>query len=330
MEARQDWIDYAKGMGIIMVVYGHVLRGIHNAGFQLSDFFFNVSDTLIYGFHMPLFFFLSGFLFSKCFNKRGASPFLSDKVKALLYPYILWTLLQSGIELMFSGYTNNHLNLSDLLKSLYSPRAQFWFLHALFMMYLGTAIIFAISGKYGAVFSFMLAGFLYIFPQTIDMALFGPFIANYVYFAAGIICFESGMGSRQLPGTRWATIAAGAAFGAIGMLAVQSHTSGVSFIGFLLALSGTLFILILATRMSNARGPAILKSLGQKTMPIYLAHIMAGSGARIILDKFFQFHDVLLHIIVGTVAGIVLPLLAYHFAKTRGFTFVFEFPARVR
>jgi fucose 4-O-acetylase-like acetyltransferase len=330
MEGRQDWIDYAKGMGIIMVVYGHVLRGIHAADIQLSESFFAVSDTLIYGTHMPLFFFLSGLLFSKCLLKRGTSSFVRDKFKALLYPYVVWTLLQSATELIFSGYTNNQLHFSNLLTSLYIPRAQFWFLHALFMMYLCSAIIFVFSERYGAAISFMLSGFLYAFPQVVNLAFFGPFITNYVYFTSGIVCCSMGMGEWRLPTSRWFTLATGAAFVAIGALAVRQHTSGISLLGFLLALSGTLFILTLATRMSNANGPALLKMLGQKTMPIYLGHIIAGSGARIMLDKFFQMHDVTLHIIIGTVAGIVLPLWTYRIAKARGFTFVFEFPVATR
>lgn len=330
MEGRQDWIDYAKGMGIIMVVYGHVLRGLHSANIQLSETFFNVSDAFIYGTHMPLFFFLSGLLFSKCLHKRGTASFLGDKVKVLLYPYVLWTLLQSAMELMFSGYTNHQLQLSDLLTGLYIPRAQFWFLHALFMMYLCTATIFSFSEKYGAMFSLTLAGVLYAFPQVVDTAFFGPFITNYVYFTVGIVCCGFGMGRWQLPTNRRACVASGAAFFALGILAAYNRTSGISVLGFLLAISGTWFIATLATRMSHARGPLLLKSLGQKTMPIYLAHIIAGSGARILLERFFHLHDAFLHAVIGTLAGILLPLLVYEIAQKRGLNFIFEFPAGAR
>jgi hypothetical protein len=64
---------------VATVEVGHILRGIHNANFPLSDIFCTVSDALIYGFHMPLFFFVLGFLFSKYLDKRGTSSFLTDK-----------------------------------------------------------------------------------------------------------------------------------------------------------------------------------------------------------------------------------------------------------
>lgn len=46
---RIEWIDTAKGIGIILVLLGH------------ADF--EPFSKIIYMFHIPLFFFISGFLF---------------------------------------------------------------------------------------------------------------------------------------------------------------------------------------------------------------------------------------------------------------------------
>ncbi|MBC2147496.1 acyltransferase family protein [Listeria booriae] len=75
---RMDWIDTAKGIGIFLVVWGH----------------FYASDTLkivIYGFHMPLFFFLSGYLY----KTRAISflAFLKKKSKQLLIPFFLFQII---------------------------------------------------------------------------------------------------------------------------------------------------------------------------------------------------------------------------------------------
>jgi len=56
---RNTWVDVVRGLGIILVFYGHYIqRGIdtHNAS-AVEQFRF------IYSFHMPLFFILSGFFF---------------------------------------------------------------------------------------------------------------------------------------------------------------------------------------------------------------------------------------------------------------------------
>ena len=72
---RVVWIDYAKFIGIILVICGHQTK-------NLSWFDF------ISGFDIPLFFFLSGFLFS--FKKYDSYQlFLKARIKQLVVPYLL-------------------------------------------------------------------------------------------------------------------------------------------------------------------------------------------------------------------------------------------------
>ena len=53
-----DWIDYAKVIGIFLVVFGHVLQGQIACS---SDNILKLLWDYIYLFHMPLFFMISGF-----------------------------------------------------------------------------------------------------------------------------------------------------------------------------------------------------------------------------------------------------------------------------
>jgi len=59
---RSGWVDYAKAIGIILVVYGHVARGLYNAGIAFPEPLYSLTDSVVYSFHMPLFFFLSGII----------------------------------------------------------------------------------------------------------------------------------------------------------------------------------------------------------------------------------------------------------------------------
>ena len=60
MHQRQNWIDIAKGVGIILVVVGHAGRGLQSAGLTDEGWLLPLMDRAIYAFHMPLFFVLSG------------------------------------------------------------------------------------------------------------------------------------------------------------------------------------------------------------------------------------------------------------------------------
>lgn len=81
--ARLQHIDIAKGIGIVLVVWGH----------SLIEF----GHYLIYMFHMPLFFYLSGI-----FHKSAPlDSFAKKRVKSLLLPLLIFMLVLSPL-LLFS------------------------------------------------------------------------------------------------------------------------------------------------------------------------------------------------------------------------------------
>lgn len=86
---RDNTIDIAKAIGIIFVVIGHccaIPRHGGNVSWQMyiCDF--------IYTFHMPLFFFLSGYFFNKKFLDNKFN-FIKKRITGLWVPYIKWSLL---------------------------------------------------------------------------------------------------------------------------------------------------------------------------------------------------------------------------------------------
>lgn len=82
------WIDYAKSICIYLVLLGHA-----HASQPVTDF--------IYTFHMPLFFFLSGCLFS--FEKHpNFKEFAIKRFKGLMIPY-LWINLITYLFWLFAG-----------------------------------------------------------------------------------------------------------------------------------------------------------------------------------------------------------------------------------
>ena len=58
-EQRIEWLDWLKGMGIMLVIIGHSFRDEMRVVSSVADFIY----SLIYVFHMPLFFAIAGYLF---------------------------------------------------------------------------------------------------------------------------------------------------------------------------------------------------------------------------------------------------------------------------
>ncbi len=79
MSQRINWIDCWKGVAIVTVVAGDIFSDLKVAKY-------------IYWFHMPLFFFISGYLYKE---KYDYLPFLKKKFFNLIVPYISFLILFS-------------------------------------------------------------------------------------------------------------------------------------------------------------------------------------------------------------------------------------------
>jgi fucose 4-O-acetylase-like acetyltransferase len=89
---------------------------------------------------MAVFFFLAGYV-SLRIIRRGRAAFLASKVRGVLYPYIVWSLIFGSLEVLLSGYTNTPLNWRALLLIGWEPIGHFWFLYALFAVQLCGVIL---------------------------------------------------------------------------------------------------------------------------------------------------------------------------------------------
>lgn len=90
MTKRIEYIDYAKCIAILLVVSGHIIQCFYILGTKDSLF------TFIYSFHMPLFFFLSGYVAQITRERsfaKGVFPYLVRKMETLLVPFLVWSLL---------------------------------------------------------------------------------------------------------------------------------------------------------------------------------------------------------------------------------------------
>ncbi|HBR2971957.1 TPA: acyltransferase family protein [Klebsiella pneumoniae] len=145
-------------------------------------------------FHMPLFFFLSGLFLMKSLQVRGLPYFIFNKVDTILYPYLIWSVIQGLTEFLLSKYTNGNLRLSDVFELLWHPRAQFWFLYSLFLNFILISLILSLKEKLKInttiviAFSFLFAIFIYLaFSNILDTNPLNYIVHNSVFILSGIV-----------------------------------------------------------------------------------------------------------------------------------------------
>lgn len=131
-------ILFLQTFGIILVVLGH-------------SFYQFPSDTpfirWIYGFHMPLFFFISGYLLKYVHGDlahlqlSGRTGYMARKARRLLVPYVVISSLFFVPKALMSRYSVRpiQLNLHDYLDQLLIPYhnvfGAYWFMPTLFLVF---------------------------------------------------------------------------------------------------------------------------------------------------------------------------------------------------
>lgn len=305
---REEFEDYARAIGIILVVFGHVLRGLVSAGIVHTGHWLTRLDYPIYTFHMPLFFVLSGLHVEQSL-RRGRKRFIETKVETIIYPYLLWSVLQGLVQWLAAGNANHQIELRDLLTILWIPIGQFWFLYALFLCQFFVCLTTTQCAK--LIPAALLA---YAVGSIFSFGVFTTAMKFFLFFAAGIVLANSlrSIVSRAATLPRVAVTLI-----ALSIAIYFAHKLGAydSFWALPAAVLGILLVFEIAMLMTRFGHLRVFKVLGTASMPIYLAHILGGSGVRIALIHLHVI-NVYAQLFFGVLGGLIFPLVLY-FVATR-------------
>jgi fucose 4-O-acetylase-like acetyltransferase len=326
MDNRADWVDYAKAIGIVLVVYGHVARGVFNAGIEFQESIYRSIDSIIYSFHMPLFFFLSGLFFYQSLLKRGGKSLIFNKIDTIIYPYLVWSIFQGLIQVFLSKYTNSNVSLYEVFSLIWEPRAQFWFLYALFILFVVSTLIYT-KIKVDSVMFFIPAAILYIFPGLLpELNVFNFISQGLVFFCFGLFFtqyfkIETFSNFRVFTGLLSLFIVGQWLFHFYFLLDYTNKglpSLMLAIISIILIVSGSS---LLAQRRYQ-----FIRVIGASSMIIYLMHILAGSGVRVLLSKLLHIDSLFVHIFLGCIVGVLAPVVFLVVINKLKIQYVFSAP----
>lgn len=184
-------IDVMYTIGFVLVLIGHS----HSDDWdQFQNTILGGTINFIYTFHMPLFFFIAGFLFlnSDRLKNDGFIKWIKDKFVRLLVPYFFWSLIA-----MAPKYYLENKSMAGFGKFVaefaVNPRAgvwgHFWFLPVLFMAYaifgIGKTLI--KNDKCFVYGSFAAFAIFYFMPVKTNILALADLSSYLVFFAVGMI-----------------------------------------------------------------------------------------------------------------------------------------------
>lgn len=294
MNNRCKHIDIAKGIGIILVVLGHSVP--HNTYLGM----------VIYSFHMPLFFLLSG-VFAKTSEKEKLFPFLKKNIKQLIVPYIVFIIIGILVNLSVPQW-REAVNVENIKSALiycnpyfWKSTSALWFLIALFevriVFYLYHKLILSKNNILVNILSLFVLFIVGCYIKSIEFhfGLFLPFmfkssVMSTAFYSLGYLLknefkntdlFKKKIGIFMTLGCVLVTIISPKLNGEVN-LGSCNYNNVVLFVFF--AFSGIIATLGISSFLEN-KTDKILLFAGKESMTIYLVHQLVKAYIILFIEK---------------------------------------------
>jgi uncharacterized membrane protein YcfT len=319
---RIDWVDYAKGICIIMVVMMHSVLGVELAAGHTG--FMHLLVVFAKPFRMPDFFLISG-LFLSVVIGRDWRTFLDRKVVHFAYFYVLWVTIQFGFKAPSFAAESSWAHAGYLyLESFIEPFGTLWFIYLLPVFFMVTKA----ARELPWLPIWGLAALLEMAHIATGWTAIDEFCARFVYFYSGYLfaahVFALSDRARERPALAMVGLAAWALLNAS---LVGSGFSEWPLISLMLGLGGACAIVTVGTLLARAHWLNFLRFCGEHSIVIYLAFFLPMAATRTLLLRLGVIPEVGTISLIVTVAGVAGALAIWRIALAIGANFLFERPA---
>ena len=322
-------MDIAKAIAIILVVLGHYCPPEAPEGFHILQ-------EVIYSFHMPLFFFASGFIYQYTWRPSPYVRFEAKKFRRLMIPYFTTSLIVISLKLVSAQIlpVENPVTWHAYAAMLYSPSAGefLWFIWSLWSMMLIIPLFRTLKSRLWLA-AVSLAASVIVFPPT-DILALSSTLHFLIWFVAGTLASDcrniASRISRRTLAPALLLIFAGANAARICYMDGDPDADSIVYLLLLVtASSGIALTLILSSAIARSPRSASFRSLmriSDASYIIYLFHtLFEGLGKGLlsragIPDAGSSVMIWTISVLVVTSAGIAGPYLLYKLVQRRKFT----------
>ncbi|MEE2060394.1 acyltransferase family protein [Rhodococcus artemisiae] len=266
---RLSWIDFARGVAILMVVFHHAV--IFDEAIEIGSSIVTKLDNLLVSVRMPLFFVCAGLLGAKTVE-RGWGTTWTKRIGLFVWIYVIWSMIRFVVFSVIDWplESSEAGTVSSLIQSAWSPSGTLWFIYALaiyFAVSLATAripayAVLAVSGVVSILFSSFVTTGDYEWDSILT---YWFFFAIALRLRGQIIATVSGIGGG---GTIFTLILLALLTGGSYLLDIQD-SPGVRLLTGIFAVASMLFVSCWVTKLLNTRW---LQSIGRQTLQVYLLH----------------------------------------------------------
>lgn len=323
--ARIDWIDYAKGISIILVVMMHSTLSSEEA-LGAAGWLHPVVE-FARPFRIPAFFLIGGLFAARAMTLDWRS-FLDRKVLYFAYFYVLWLTIQFAFRGPVYVAQDGVLEALRLyLLAFIDPFGTLWFIYLLPVFFLAARL----TRRLPSIVVLLAAAALEIAPIHTGWMLIDEFCSRFVYFYAGLlfgpVIVEQAARIRTHPAL---TVLGLAVWAVVTAICVRANIAALPFVSLALGFIGGAAVVAIAVMLARFRLLGAIRHCGQHSLVIYLAFFLPMVVTRIALVKTHIITDPGTVAALVTLAAVTGPLVLHYFVRGTRLDFLFYRPDRFR
>ena len=319
---RVDWVDYAKGICIVMVVMMHSTLGVEAAAG--TNGWMHALVEFAKPFRMPDFFLISGLFLARVID-RDWRRYLDRKVVHFLYFYVLWVTIQFAFKAPGLAGELGAVGVAKLyLLSYLEPFGTLWFIYLLPVFFVVTKL----TRRVPPLAIFLVGAALEAAPIETGWIMIDEFAARFVYFFAGYWLATNFFAfARFVQDRAMLTLGALAVWATVNGVLVFAGYSGLPGVSLALGFAGASAVIAVATLLARANVLDLLRHAGEHSIVVYLAFFLPMAVTRTVLLKTGIVSDIGTVALIVTAMGVVVPLALHWLVRGTRLDFLFKRPA---
>lgn len=327
LKPRVDWVDYSKGVCMVLIVMMHSTLGVEEAMNGAVGFLHPVVE-FAQPFRMPDFFLIAGLFLSRVID-RDWGHYADKKVVHYLYFYVLWLFISFAFKAPSMAGELGWSGVGELfLLSFVDPFGTLWFIYLLPVLF----VVVKLTKQFRIPWQVVLVvgAALEILPIHTGWLVIDEFATRFVFFYIGYLfaplVFRIAETAMRHVGP---TILALLAWAVANWALVVSGIAPLPLVSLGWGLVGCMAVVAFGALMSLTRFGVPLRYLGENSIVVYLAFFIFMAGARTVLVSTGIITDVGMISLVVTAAGVIGPVLMFWAVRRTPLRFLFRRPAWV-
>ncbi len=265
-----EWLAVLQGFSMLLVVIGHV--SLTNLPGDPSTPIATGIERTIYTFHMPLFIFISGWLFYyTCISREKTyKDMLMSKMKRLAVPFLAFTLVTTLLKSAFPGLMHRVVDMDEIINTFIlfrsNPLGEMWFIVVLFELML-LYPLYKLMTKSKTFSAICLGGAVLLNLSGLSISYFSIGRVTYMFpfFVAGFLCCKYEW--QKFLSNLWSLVITAFLFVAINVMGILPKSADIIIVSTGIAFSFSLCLMLAKF------WPQLFRSFRDYTFQIFLMGI---------------------------------------------------------